>query len=80
MKRIFNNVEFTEVKYIYRNESIAQDGILIHDLNDVYGDGDAIVGNNAELPETIEDAMTLLSDPAGTTYISQLNNTLYHID
>ena len=61
-------VEFREIKYVYGNETDVQNGILIHDLNDIFHDGDTIIGNNSALPETEEDAETILTDTAQTSY------------
>jgi len=70
MKSIINGTEYTEITYIYDGEE--QDGLLIHDLDDTCCDGDMIVGNNCELPETEDDAAAILGNETGLT--------AFHID
>lgn len=64
MKRItINGTQFTEITYIYDGEELP--GLLIHDEADINRDGDMIVGNGCELPETEEDAAYILADETG---------------
>lgn len=66
MKSItFNGTTFTAITYIMDREEM--DGLLIHDEADANADGDMIVGNGCELPETAEDAEIILSNEIGLT-------------
>lgn len=66
MKSItFNGTTFTAITYILDGEELP--GLLIHDVHDTYSDGDMIVGNGCELPETAEDAEIILSNETGLT-------------
>lgn len=57
---IINGTQFTEITYRLDGEDMP--GILVHDILDTYRDGDGIIGDGAELPETEEDAKTLLAN------------------
>jgi hypothetical protein len=66
MKSItFNGTTFTAITYIMDGEEM--DGLLIHDEADANADGDMIVGNGCELPETAEDAEIILHNETGLT-------------
>lgn len=65
MKRTFNGTTFEEITYIYDGEEL--EGLLIHDEADENHDGDAIIGNGCELPETEEEAATILANEYGET-------------
>lgn len=58
-------VEFTEVTAIWHQEpeSGRRDAILIHDTSDEFKDGDGVVFE-ADMPESAEDAETLLEETA----------------
>lgn len=73
----FNGTTFTPITYIYDGEEI--DGLLIHDENDIYSDGDMIVGNGCELPETEEDAALIISNETGLTAF-HVEDGVYIID
>lgn len=62
MKSInINNTTFTEITYRMEGEDL--EGLLIHDENDTFHDGDMIVG--CELPETVEEAEIILANETG---------------
>lgn len=61
----FNGTTFTEITYILDGEVL--DGLLIHDEADINRDGDMIVGNGCELPETEDDAALIISNETGLT-------------
>lgn len=77
MKITFNGTAFEEIEYIINGETL--DGLLIHDEGDVNNDGDMIVGNGCELPETSEDAEIILESETGLTAFHK-ENGVYVID
>ncbi len=79
MKRTFNGIEFTEIEYIYGDESEKQSGLFIHEISDVNGDGDGIIGNGAELPESAEDAKILINGEYIESSFTIDENGIYHI-
>lgn len=78
-KTIINNIEFTEIEYIYANETEPQIGILVHDLNDINHDGDAIYGNGVDLPKTQDEVDVILTNEHGETHF-HIDNGIYYID
>lgn len=62
-------VEFAEVTAIWHQEPEAgrRDAILIHDTADQFKDGDGVVFD-ADMPESAEDAETLLEETAETYF------------
>ncbi|WP_455539621.1 hypothetical protein [Terrisporobacter sp.] len=61
MKVTFCGVEFTEVTFEAVNGEVLR-GIMIHDLKDLYGDGDGVGAVDCDLPENADDAEALLSN------------------
>lgn len=78
MKTTYNGVEFTEIEYIFPGETETQDGLLIHDLNDEFHDGDMIVGHGCTLPESAEDAAMILESETGSCF--HVENGVYIIE
>ena len=76
---VFNGVEFTEIEYIFQDDTEIQQGILIHDLRDENRDGDMIIGNGAEMPTTEEEAKMLLENETGSTQFHEVNG-IYFIE
>lgn len=74
-----NGTTFTEIIYRMHDEEVEQYGLLIHDENDTFHDGDMIIGNGCELPETEEDAEIILTNEAGS-YAFHIEDGLYIID
>ena len=74
---IINNTEYTEIEYVWGAEPEIQQGILVHDLKDEFRDGDMIIGNGAELPETEEDAAILLENETGSTQFHEVNGLYF---
>ena len=79
MNTVINNIEFTEIEYIYDGETETQVGLYVHDLNDINHDGDAIYGNGVELPTTKEDADNIIANEFGNTCFHE-ENGIYFID
>ena len=74
---IINSTEYTEIEYIYGNDNESQIGILVHDLKDEFRDGDMIIGNGAELPETEEDAEALLANETGSSNFHEVDGLYF---
>lgn len=53
--------------------------MLIHDESDINRDGDMIIGNGCEMPESAEDAEILLANETGLTEF-HFDGGLYIID
>lgn len=77
MKRTFNGIEFTEIEYSYNGETL--NGLLVHDLNDTNRDGDGIMGNGVDLPETAEEAQALIETEFIETSFRQRADGIYAI-
>lgn len=75
---IINSTEYTEIEYIYGEDTETQYGLLVHDLKDENRDGDMIFGDGAKLPETEEDAAILLMNETGSS-IDRVENGIYYI-
>jgi hypothetical protein len=60
-----NGTTFTAITYRMDGEDM--EGLLIHDESDTYHDGDMIVGNGCEMPESAEDAEIILTTETGLT-------------
>ena len=74
-----NGTTFTEITYRMHDEEVEQYGLLIHDENDTFHDGDMIIGNGGEIPETEEDAEIILTNETGS-YAFHIEDGLYIID
>lgn len=83
MKKTFtingHDVTFTEIRFIYCDETTVQNGLLIHDETDEYHDGDCIIGNMCEMPETADEAVDMLMYEHPTSYISLRSDGIWHI-
>lgn len=78
---IINNIEYTEIEYIYQDETETQYGIYEHDLNDINHDGDCIYGNGCELPKTQEDAEIMMQNEfAQTCFHYDDDNDIYYVE
>lgn len=77
MTKTINNTEFTEIRYYFNGEIL--NGLLIHDLNDTNRDGDGIMGNGVDLPETAEDAEAMIETEAIETNFMQYDDGIYII-
>ena len=84
MKKVFkingNEVTFEEIKYIYGEETQIQDGLLIHDETDEFGDGDCIIGNLNTIPETDEEAADMLANEYASTAITMRPDGIWHVE
>ena len=59
MKKTFNEVEFTTCTFIPACDPENRvDGVLVHDLNDEFGDGDGVIA--CDMPEDAEQASDML--------------------
>lgn len=64
MKKTFSvnggKIEMRECTFTYDGETVS--GLYIHDLDDVNGDGDGVIGNCVSMPETDEDAADMIAN------------------
>lgn len=77
-----SNIELTAVRFTFRDETTIQDGVLLHDTNDINHDGDAIYGNGWTLDQ-IEDASdveSLITSGDGTTYWRRNDDGTYTME
>ncbi len=84
MKKVFtingNKVTFEEIRYVYGDETEIQDGLLVHEGNDEFNDGDCIIGNMNTMPETDEDAADMLEYEHSSTYITLRDDGIWHVE
>lgn len=85
MKKVFtvngHNVAFEEIRYIYGEETVIQDGLLIHDeTTDEFRDGDCIIGNLNTIPETDEEAADMLANEYASTAITMRPDGIWHVE
>lgn len=77
-----HEIELTAVSFRFADEANLQDGILVHDTTDEFGNGDAIFGNGWTL-DSIQDESdleSLLTSGDGSTYITRNADGTYHMD
>lgn len=72
-----NGTTFTAITYRMEGENL--EGLLIHDESDINRDGDMIIGNGCEMPESAEDAEIILANETGLTEF-HFDDGLYIID
>lgn len=70
-------VTATAIIYVSRDCTEERDGILIHDENDNFRDGDAIYDGNLEWIETAGDLLNLLEDYGETVFHVMPNGVYY---
>ena len=72
-------IEITEIKFTFAKETTLQDGILIHDMEDEFSDGDMIYGVSAD---TIQDAgdIAQLFEDTGCTVFTRNQDGTYHAE
>ena len=75
-------IEITSIRFIYADEKQVQDGILLHYTSDEFHDGDTIFCNGwtINMVNDTDDLETLLTSGDGTTYFTELNPGLYHVE
>lgn len=75
-------IELHAVRYYYRDEQNAQEGVLVHDTTDEFSDGDAIFGNGWTLDAVNDEAdlESLLTSGDGSTYIRRKADGTYSMD
>lgn len=75
-------IEITEIRFAFGDEATIQEGVLVHDSADEFGDGDAIYGNGWTL-DMIHDAAdleSLFTSGDGSTYFYQSANGTYRVE
>lgn len=75
-------IELYPVRFFYGSEQTAQEGVLVHDSEDKFHDGDAIYGNGwtLDIITDKDDVESLLTSDDGTTYFEKLDNGEYKIN
>lgn len=75
-------VELTDILYRYEKEPELQCGVLVHDTEDKFHDGDAIYGNGWMIDslESESDLETMLENETGSTDIEQNPDGTWHIE
>ena len=84
MKKVFKidgrEVTFEEIRFVYGDETEIQDGLLIHDETDEYGDGSGIIGDMNTIPETDEEAADMLANEYASTAIKMRPDGIWHVE
>lgn len=77
-----HEIQLTTIRFTFGEEATAQDGILMHDANDAFSDGDAIFGNgwNLDMINDESDLESMLTSGDGTTYFSKNADGTYTIN
>lgn len=77
-----HEIELTAVSFRFAEETILQEGVLVHDTTDEFSDGDAIYGNGWTLDaiQDKSDLESLLTSGDGSTYITRNDDGTYSMD
>lgn len=77
MKKIIDNIEITRCKAaaISAGDTTLQDALFIHDLNDDFHDGDAVVFGY-DMPEDAADLKNIFGDPSAISRDSEDLSTI----
>lgn len=85
MKVISHNgtdIEVSPVRFTFGDEATIQEGVLIHDMSDVFRDGDAIYGNGWTIAmiNDADDIESLITSSDGSIYWHQNDDGTYTIE
>lgn len=82
IKYHWRDIELKAVKFVCGNETVVQDGILVHDTTDEFADGDTIYGNGWRIGYVRDscDLETLLTSSEGTTNFTVDSDGIYHVE
>lgn len=73
------DIEITAIRFTFADETTIQDGILIHDTNDEFSNGDVIYGVSADLIQDTSDLAQLFED-TGCTVFTRNEDGTYHAE
>ena len=75
-------IEITAIRFIHGDDTIVQDGLLVHDTSDEFGDGDAIYGNGwtIGIVQDEADVESLLTSGDCSTCFSRNDDGTYTVE
>lgn len=75
-------IEITAIRFIYGDDTTVQDGLLVHDTSDEFGDGDAIYGNSwtIGMVQDEADVESLLTSGDCSTCFSRNDDGTYTVE